>query len=102
MAMEAAPLSGRLLATVFYEPSTRTRFSFEAAMYRLGGQVLSAENAAGASSAAEGESLEDTVQVLGGYAHPIVLGPPALGGVDREARGQKVPGSRAGDRAGPP
>ena len=51
MAMEAAPLSGRLLATVFYEASTRTRFSFEAAMHRLGGQVLSAENAARASSA---------------------------------------------------
>src|SRR5712671_3253367 len=58
---DTAPLRGKLLATLFYEPSTRTRFSFEAAMYRLGGQVLSAQDAARASSAAKGESLEDTI-----------------------------------------
>src|SRR2546428_4321524 len=100
MAMEAAPLSGRLLATVFYEPSTRTRFSFEAAMHRLGGQVLSAENATGASSAAKGESLEDTIQVIAGYADAIVLRHPEVGAVERVARIAKVPVLSAGDGAG--
>jgi len=83
---EAGGLSGRLLATVFYEPSTRTRFSFEAAMHRLGGQVLSAENATGASSAAKGESLEDAIRVIGGYADGIVLRHPELGAAERAAR----------------
>src|SRR5260370_26072514 len=65
---DGAPLRGKLLATVFYEPSTRTRFSFESAAYRLGGQVLSAENAARASSAAKGESLEDTFHIICGHS----------------------------------
>ena len=97
---DRAPLRGRLLATLFYEPSTRTRFSFEAAMYRLGGQVLSAANAAGASSAAKGESLEDTIQVIAGYADAIVLRHPEVGAVERVARGAKVPVLSAGDGAG--
>ena len=97
---DRAPLRGRLLATLFYEPSTRTRFSFEAAMYRLGGQVLSAENAAGASSAAKGESLEDTIQVIAGYADAIVLRHPEVGAVERVTRVAKVPVLSAGDGAG--
>ena len=97
---DGAPLRGRLLATLFYEPSTRTRFSFEAAMYRLGGQVLSAENAAGASSAAKGESLEDTIQVITGYADAIVLRHPEVGAVERVVRVAKVPVLSAGDGAG--
>jgi aspartate carbamoyltransferase catalytic subunit len=97
---DRAQLRGRLLATLFYEPSTRTRFSFEAAMYRLGGQVLSAENAAGASSAAKGESLEDTIQVVTGYADAIVLRHPEVGAVERVARVAKVPVLSAGDGAG--
>jgi aspartate carbamoyltransferase catalytic subunit len=97
---ERAPLRGRLLATLFYEPSTRTRFSFEAAMYRLGGQVLSAENAARASSAAKGESLEDTVQVISGYADAIVLRHPEIGAANRAARDAQVPVISAGDGAG--
>ena len=58
---------GRILATLFYEPSTRTRLSFESAMMRLGGKVLgfaSAEN----SSAAKGESVADTIRMISGYA----------------------------------
>ena len=97
---ERTPLHGRLLATLFYEPSTRTRFSFEAAMYRLGGQVLSAENAAGASSAAKGESLEDTIKIVSGYADVIVLRHPEVGAVDRAARAAQVPVISAGDGAG--
>jgi aspartate carbamoyltransferase catalytic subunit len=97
---EAAPLRGLLLATLFYEPSTRTRFSFEAAMYRLGGQVLSAQDAARASSAAKGESLEDTIRIISGYADAIVLRHPEPGAVDRAARVGQVPVISAGDGAG--
>jgi len=97
---DAAPLRGRLLATLFYEPSTRTRFSFEAAMHRLGGQVLSAENAARASSAAKGESLEDAIRVISGYADAIVLRHPEVGAADRAARAAEVPVINAGDGPG--
>jgi aspartate carbamoyltransferase catalytic subunit len=93
-------LQGRLLATVFYEPSTRTRFSFEAAMHRLGGQVLSAENAARASSVAKGESLEDAVRVISGYADGIVLRHPEVGAADRAAQAAQVPIISAGDGPG--
>jgi aspartate carbamoyltransferase catalytic subunit len=97
---DAAPLRGRLLATLFYEPSTRTRFSFEAAMYRLGGQVLSAENATRASSAAKGESLEDAIRVISGYADAIVLRHPEVGAVERAARAAEVAVISAGDGPG--
>jgi aspartate carbamoyltransferase catalytic subunit len=97
---DSAPLRGKLLATLFYEPSTRTRFSFEAAMYRLGGQVLSAESAAQASSAAKGESLEDAMRIISGYADAIVLRHPEVGAVERAARAAEVPVISAGDGAG--
>ena len=58
-------LKGKILATLFYEPSTRTRLSFESAIMRLGGNVVSTENAKEFSSAVKGESLEDTILVLG-------------------------------------
>ncbi len=93
-------LQGRLLATVFYEPSTRTRFSFEAAMLRLGGQVLSAENAERASSAAKGESLEDAIRVISGYADGIVLRHPEVGAAERAAQAAQVPVISAGDGPG--
>ena len=98
--IEAGRLSGRLLATVFYEPSTRTRFSFEAAMHRLGGQVLSAENATRASSAAKGESLQDAIRVIGGYADGIVLRHPEVGAPERAAAVATVPVISAGDGPG--
>jgi len=98
--IQPGPLRGRLLATMFYEPSTRTRFSFEAAMYRLGGQVLSAENATQASSAAKGESLEDAVRVISGYVDGIVLRHPDVGAPERAARVAQVPVISAGDGAG--
>jgi aspartate carbamoyltransferase catalytic subunit len=97
---DGAPLRGKLLATLFYEPSTRTRFSFESAMYRLGGQVLSAENAARASSAAKGESLEDAIQIIGGYADAIVLRHPEVGAIMRAAAAASVPVISAGDGPG--
>jgi aspartate carbamoyltransferase catalytic subunit len=93
-------LRGRLLATIFYEPSTRTRFSFEAAMHRLGGQVLSAESAGNASSAAKGESLEDTVRIVSGYADGIVIRHPEIGAAARAAKASTVPVINGGDGAG--
>ena len=58
---------GKILATCFYEPSTRTRLSFESAMLRLGGQVLGFSEAS-SSSAAKGESVSDTIRVISSYA----------------------------------
>ena len=66
---------GRIMATLFYEPSTRTRLSFESAMHRLGGAVISAADMK-ASSASKGESLADTVRVVAGYADLIVMRHP--------------------------
>jgi aspartate carbamoyltransferase catalytic subunit len=97
---EAAPMAGRLLATVFYEPSTRTRFSFEAAMHRLGGQVLSAADATRASSAAKGESLEDAIHGISLYVDAIVLRHPDVGAAERAARVAPVPVINAGDGPG--
>src|SRR3990170_7647406 len=67
--------SGLIMATLFYEPSTRTRLSFESAMHRLGGSVISSAEMA-ASSAAKGESLADTVRVVSAYADLIVVRHP--------------------------
>ncbi len=67
--------AGLIMATLFYEPSTRTRLSFESSMHRLGGAVISSADMQ-ASSAAKGESLADTVRVVAGYADLIVLRHP--------------------------
>ena len=66
-------LSGKVVATLFYEPSTRTRLSFESAVLRLGGGVVSSENAKEFSSAIKGETLEDTIRVVQGYVDAIVM-----------------------------
>ncbi len=66
-------LKNKVMATLFYEPSTRTRLSFESAMFRLGGKVISTENASQFSSAIKGESLEDTIKVVSSYSDVIVL-----------------------------
>src|ERR1700742_1775052 len=79
------PLGGRILATLFYEPSTRTRFSFEAAMQKLGGGVLTAENALDNSSASKGETIADMVRVVSGYADAIVLRHPHVGAAEMAA-----------------
>jgi len=93
-------LAGKLLATVFYEPSTRTRLSFEAAMQRLGGGIISTENAGTFSSAIKGESLEDSIKVIAGYADAIVLRHPEKGSAQRAADASPVPLINAGDGAG--
>src|SRR2546430_13500192 len=66
-------LNGQVMAALFYEPSTRTRLSFEAAMLRLGGDTVGTDNAREFSSAAKGETLEDTIRIVSGYADMIVL-----------------------------
>ncbi len=93
-------LKGRILATVFYEPSTRTRFSFEAAMLKLGGQVITTESAGHFSSAIKGETLEDTIRIVAGYADAIVLRHPEIGAAARAAAVSSVPVINAGDGAG--
>ena len=72
------PLEGRILANVFFEPSTRTRMSFEAAMKRLGGSVINMAELS-STSIAKGETLHDTIRVLDGYADIIVLRHPREG-----------------------
>jgi aspartate carbamoyltransferase catalytic subunit len=90
----------RIMASLFYKPSTRTRFSFEAAMYRLGGRVLSTEQAGYFSSEIEGEQLEDTIRILGGYADVIVIRHTQEGGAKRAAQVSRVPVINAGDGNG--
>jgi len=90
----------RIMAMLFYEPSTRTRFSFETAMHRLGGRVISTENAAEFSSVAKGETLEDTVQILNGYADVIVIRHYEVGAAKRAAAVSQAPVINAGDGAG--
>jgi aspartate carbamoyltransferase catalytic subunit len=90
----------RIMATLFYEPSTRTRFSFETAMHRLGGRVISTENAGEFSSAAKGETLEDTIRIINGYADVIVIRHYELGSAQRAAGVSRVPIINAGDGAG--
>ncbi|MBI1940354.1 MAG: aspartate carbamoyltransferase [Acidobacteria bacterium] len=90
----------RVMATLFYEPSTRTRFSFETAMHRLGGRVISTENAAEFSSVAKGETLEDTIQILNGYADVIVIRHYEVGAAKRAAAVSRVPIINAGDGVG--
>ena len=89
-----------IMATLFYEPSTRTRFSFETAMHRLGGRVISTENAAEFSSVSKGETLEDTIRILNGYADVIVLRHYEVGSAARAAAASRVPVINAGDGAG--
>jgi aspartate carbamoyltransferase catalytic subunit len=93
-------LHGKILATLFYEPSTRTRFSFESAMYRLGGHVITAENATEVSSSTKGETLEDTIRVMNNYADAIVIRHPETGAAERAAAVSDVPIINAGDGAG--
>ena len=92
-------LSGKLLATLFYEPSTRTRMSFETAMKRLGGDVIDLGSIE-SSSVAKGESLADTIRVIGNYADVIVLRHPREGAARMAADYSKVPIINAGDGAG--
>ncbi len=93
-------LAGQVMAALFYEPSTRTRLSFEAAMLRLGGETMGTDNAREFSSAAKGETLEDTIRIVSGYADVIVLRHNEEGAARRAAAVSSVPVINAGDGPG--
>ncbi len=93
-------LAHRVMATLFYEPSTRTRLSFESAMLRLGGAVIGTEAAHTFSSAIKGETLEDTVRMVSTYADIIVLRHDEAGAAARAAAVASVPVVNAGDGPG--
>ena len=90
----------KILANLFYQPSTRTRFCFEAAMYRLGGKVLSTEQASAFSSEVAGEQLEDSIRIMGNYSDVIVVRHSQAGGAERAALVSPVPVINAGDGEG--
>lgn len=96
----AKALDGKIMASLFYEPSTRTRFSFESAMRRLGGSVITTENAREFSSAAKGESLSDSTRIMNGYADIIVMRHNEAGSAVRAAEISSIPIINAGDGAG--
>ncbi len=92
-------LQDKVVACVFFEPSTRTRLSFEAAALRLGAQVISAENAMESSSAHKGETIEDTTRILNCYADVIVIRHPKEGAAEAAAKVSTKPIINAGDGA---
>ena len=92
----AKKCEGKKLATLFYEPSTRTRLSFEAAMLDLGGNVLGFSSA-NTSSASKGETVEDTVRMVGGYADIIAMRHPKEGAPFVASMKAEVPIINAGD-----
>lgn len=100
--MEADPTpyahlcDGRILATLFYEPSTRTRLSFESAMLRLGGKVLGFPDA-GVSSASKGETVADTIRIISCYADIAAMRHPKEGAPLRASLYSKIPVINAGD-----
>jgi aspartate carbamoyltransferase catalytic subunit len=92
-------LKGKILATLFFEPSTRTRLSFEAAMQRLGGGVISMASAE-SSSVAKGETVADTAMTVAQYADAIVIRHPRIGSAKEAAEAADIPVINAGDGAG--
>jgi aspartate carbamoyltransferase catalytic subunit len=91
-------LRHRVLSTMFYEPSTRTSCSFQAAMLRLGGTVLPVHEQS--SSTKKGETLEDTIRTLASYSDAIVLRHPMVGSAKCAANVSKKPIINAGDGTG--
>jgi carbamoyl-phosphate synthase/aspartate carbamoyltransferase/dihydroorotase/carbamoyl-phosphate synthase/aspartate carbamoyltransferase len=98
--VQASSLAGKVLACLFYEPSTRTSSSFIAAMTRAGGSVIPITQGVQFSSVSKGETLEDTIVTLGQYADAIVLRHPEVGAAARAAAVSPVPVINAGDGAG--
>lgn len=97
LARENKPLlQGKILATLFFEPSTRTRLSFESAMHRLGGSVIGFADMR-VSSTTKGESLADTIRVVEGYCDVIVIRHPADGSARLAAESTELPVINGGD-----
>ncbi len=93
-------LKGKIMTTLFYEPSTRTRLSFESAMLKLGGSVMGTENAKEFSSAIKGESMEYSIRVISRYCDCIVLRHSEEGAAMSASKVSKVPIINAGDGKG--
>lgn len=93
-------LHSKIMISLFYEPSTRTRFSFESAMIKMGGTFITTENAAQFSSGAKGESLEDTIRVISGYGDVIVIRHYIEGAAHIASEVSTIPVINAGDGAG--
>jgi aspartate carbamoyltransferase catalytic subunit len=93
------PLAGKVIACVFFEPSTRTRLSFETAALRLGANIISVEDAKENSSAHKGETIEDTARTLSCYADAIVMRHFEVGAAERAAKVSSKPVINAGDGA---
>ena len=89
-------LRGKILATLFFEPSTRTRMSFQAAMQRMGGSVIGFSDIS-TSSMKKGENLSDTIKIVSGYCDAIVMRHPEEGSVAKAAEQSSVPLINAGD-----
>src|SRR5438067_13642019 len=81
---------GKILATLFFEPSTRTRLSFETAMLRLGGSCISVAEP-GSTSSTKGETLQDTVRMVASYSDAIVIRHPREGSARAASRVSRVP-----------
>jgi len=96
----ADKLKGKIIATLFFEPSTRTRFSFESAALRLGAGVISTENGNAGSSTAKGETLEDTIRVVMGYCDAIIIRHSEDDSSERAAAVSSVPIINAGAGSG--
>ncbi|OGE79016.1 MAG: aspartate carbamoyltransferase [Candidatus Doudnabacteria bacterium RIFCSPHIGHO2_01_FULL_46_14] len=92
-------LAGKIVATLFFEPSTRTRLSFEAAALKLGAGVISAENAMESTKAARGEPLEDIIRVVNQYADAVVFRHSKEGSAEAAAKVSDIPLINAGDGA---
>jgi len=92
-------LAGKVLCTLFYEPSTRTRLSFESAMLRLGGKLMSVADAAKTSSAWKGETIADIVRTIENYADVIAIRHPIAGAAEEAAKYASIPILNAGDDA---
>jgi aspartate carbamoyltransferase len=93
-------MAGKVLATLFFEPSTQTRLTFETAMLRLGGHVVSVTDAKASSSAVKGETLYDTGKMIDGYADLAVIRHNVVGSAKELADGAGVPVINGGDGAG--
>jgi len=95
-------MQGRIMASLFFEPSTRTRLSFESAMHRLSGSVITVAESAKSqtSSTVKGETLYDAIRVVDGYADVIVIRSPVIGAANEAAGAAVNPVINAGDGAG--
>jgi len=91
-------LDGKIMASLFYEPSTRTRLSFESAMKRLGGEVITVSDG-GTSSLSKGETLEDNAKINAMYSDILVIRHPVAGSAEETADAVHVPVINAGDGA---